>query len=161
MSNNLLQFYTSFKGRVNRRDFILKFFLVSVLGSLIARGLDIFLKYNGLSLYGINIFSSIWTLIFIVPGFAVTCKRMHDFNYSGWWQMAPQIFLIIMLIVLYIFPKIGIDMSLVMLICMILGGIACIWVLSLMLMVFFRKGTNGSNQYGPDPLKMITIEKTI
>ena len=30
---------------------------------------------------------SIFSLVLIIPTIAVTCRRLHDVNKSGWWQL--------------------------------------------------------------------------
>ncbi|WP_255412364.1 DUF805 domain-containing protein [Commensalibacter melissae] len=34
-----------------------------------------------------NITSSLLVIVFIIPSFAVTVRRMHDINHSGWWLL--------------------------------------------------------------------------
>ncbi|MCC3859911.1 DUF805 domain-containing protein [Pseudemcibacter aquimaris] len=67
-----------------------------------------------------DIGSGIYVLAIFIPNLAVTVRRHHDGNRSGWW------------ILLGIIPFIG---PLVLL----------FWYVS--------KGTEGPNQYGPDPLR--------
>ena len=31
--------------------------------------------------------NSIFSLVLIIPTIAVTCRRLHDVNKSGWWQL--------------------------------------------------------------------------
>ena len=35
----------------------------------------------------IIIFSSIVSLVFVIPGFAAGSRRLHDIGKSGWWQL--------------------------------------------------------------------------
>ncbi|MBI2630861.1 DUF805 domain-containing protein [Candidatus Nomurabacteria bacterium] len=74
--------YAEFNGRARRREFwmfLLFSFIISIalsiidsiLGTEVGRG-------NG-------ILSSLYSLAIIVPSIAVTVRRLHDTNRSGWW----------------------------------------------------------------------------
>ena len=67
----------------------------------------------------------IWALASIIPSIAVTIRRLHDRDMSGWWYLG--------IIVLGMIPIVGI--------------IANIGFLVLM----FLEGTKGPNRFGPDP----------
>ncbi len=75
--------------------------------------------YVGLVLY------LIWWLFNLIPGIAVTVRRLHDRNMSGWWYLG--------LILVSWVPFVG-----------IIASIAFVVVL-------FLDGTPGSNRFGPDP----------
>lgn len=74
---------------------------------------------------------------------AVYAKRLHDYNLSGWWQVAPLGISILAGIVTMIIP--------------ILGGLLSLasFLASIALFVIcgFLKGTSGPNAYGNDPLQ--------
>ena len=65
-----------------------------------------------------------WLLISFIPNMAVTVRRFHDHNISGWWYLG--------LAVVGLIPYIG-----------VLASLATLWVL-------VRGGTWGPNNYGPD-----------
>jgi uncharacterized membrane protein YhaH (DUF805 family) len=67
-----------------------------------------------------------WLLISFIPGIAVTIRRFHDHNISGWWYLG--------LVVVGLIPYIG-----------IVANLGLLWVL-------VRGGTWGPNNYGPDPV---------
>jgi uncharacterized membrane protein YhaH (DUF805 family) len=67
----------------------------------------------------------VWFLAALIPGIAVTVRRLHDREMSGWWYLG--------FIVLSLIPLVG-----------IIASIAMIVILAL-------EGTDGPNKYGPDP----------
>ncbi|HYD26023.1 MAG TPA: DUF805 domain-containing protein [Croceibacterium sp.] len=68
----------------------------------------------------------IWALGVLIPGIAVTVRRLHDRDMSGWWYLG---FFVAQLIPL-------------------VGWIATIAFIVLMCL----PGTSGPNRFGPDPL---------
>ena len=86
----------------------------------------------------------LFVLAVIIPSIAVTVRRLHDTNRTGWWVLAP--------LAGYVLAFVGaaIGGSLGGIVAMI-GGIGAL-VLALVLLVFmFLEGTRGPNNYGPDP----------
>ena len=67
----------------------------------------------------------IWTVVMLIPSVAVTVRRLHDRNISGWWYLG--------LIVLSLIPLVGFGAAIAMLVLVVLPG------------------TPGPNQYGDDP----------
>lgn len=124
------QDYTSFTGRLNRKPFILRSILVSIiLGILLCIVDAMFEDTLGLDEFGTLttvqstpeiILSCIFYLISAVINISLAVRRWHDLNKSGWFTL------------LYIIPFVN--------------GIV-------MLYLIFAKGTSGSNKYGLDPLQ--------
>ena len=109
---------------------------------------------------GIVIFGlfGLFGLATFIPNLAVTIRRLHDTDRSGWWILAPLapyavgLFMGIMAVAA---PDLSIVAGLVMLLAMLaaLG-------LGIMLLVFYcLEGTRGPNRFGPDP-KGPTHEET-
>ena len=75
----VLQALFSFHGRMRRRDYWLKGFLVllpiSILNNILAYGVDSEIAHTVSVIIGI---ASIW------PSLALVVKRLHDRNRSGW-----------------------------------------------------------------------------
>jgi len=68
---------------------------------------------------------SIYALAAFIPSIAVTVRRLHDRNMSGWWYPG--------FIVASLIPVVG-----------IIAAIA-------FLVIMFLDGTPGTNRFGPDP----------
>ncbi|GHB22862.1 aminopeptidase [Pseudovibrio japonicus] len=82
--------YAKFYGRAPRSEYWW-WALFSILMSALATSIDIFLFeliFGAIPLYGQQIPSPLATAVAIVlllPGLAVSVRRLHDVNYSGYW----------------------------------------------------------------------------
>jgi len=77
--------YATFSGRASRSEYWF-FCLFGILGGIIALIIDeMILGYSMESAY--TPINSIFSLVLIIPSIAVTCRRLHDVNKSGWWQL--------------------------------------------------------------------------
>lgn len=88
------------------------------------------------------------SLALFIPGLAVTVRRLHDTNRTGWWILAP--------LAGYILAFLGAGLestaiSLVGLLAVFAGGVT-------LLVFMFLDGTPGPNQYGEDPKGRGTAE---
>ena len=119
--------YSDFSGRACRSEYWWYILFVNLLYiglSIVGGVLTVFTGMIGAYLM-IAIF--IIALVgLLVPSIAVTVRRMHDLNVSGWW--------LILFLVLSLIPLIN---NL-----LVIGYIIC----------FCLKGTTGTNKYGQDPL---------
>jgi uncharacterized membrane protein YhaH (DUF805 family) len=118
-----LQQYANFNGRANRPQYWY-FVLFQFIFLIVAAILD---NVSGLNFAPAS-YGFIYLLVvvaLILPGLAVSVRRLHDLNKSGWY------------ILLSLIP--------------LIGGI---WLLVLMV----SKGTDGPNQYGPDPNGDVTFD---
>ena len=77
--------YATFSGRASRSEYWF-FILFGILGGIVTLIIDVMiLDYSIESEYTpINL---IFSLILIIPSIAVACRRIHDVNKSGWWQL--------------------------------------------------------------------------
>jgi uncharacterized membrane protein YhaH (DUF805 family) len=77
----------SFKGRIHRTEYFVSFLIYEMV-----YGINVGLHFiHGIAIeipIIINIVSFIFMMWFVS---AQTCKRCHDFGYSGWWQLVPGI----------------------------------------------------------------------
>ncbi len=96
------------------------------------------------ALYGL------FALAMFIPSLAVSVRRLHDTNRSGWWILAPIAGYVIMVVGGLMAaaspdnPGFGGVLAIV--------GIVAVLGLGLTLLVFmFLEGTRGPNNYGPDP----------
>ena len=78
------------------------------------------------------ILAVIWALFSLVPSLAVTVRRLHDRNMSGWWYLG--------FFVLMIIPFVG-----------FIAAIAFI-------VIMFLDGTPGPNRFGSDPKGRADVE---
>jgi len=92
----VLRQYADFNGRARRTEFWM-FVLFNIIFSIIANILD----YTFGTVY---VFSGIYGLAMIIPGLAVSVRRLHDINKSGWMILVVLIPVIgaIWLLVLYV-----------------------------------------------------------
>lgn len=108
--------YAEFTGRSCRKEYWL-FILMTIIVSMVLAVIDITIDTFDHEI-GMGILSGIFIVIILIPYFAVSVRRLHDTDRTGWWMLATVI------------PIIG-----------------------LIVLVFMcLKGTDGSNQYGSDPL---------
>lgn len=90
--------YVEFKGRAPRSEFwyfMLFVFVVSAVLSLLDMAL-----FEGV-MGDAGPLSTIFTLIVLIPALAVTARRLHDVNRSGWWQLLFLLPVIGFLVILY------------------------------------------------------------
>lgn len=132
-----LHLFFGFSGRINRKQFWL-----GVLGIAIAAlaALAIAL-WSNLPLLSIPLFLAIF-----VATYALAVKRLHDHNKSGWWTL---IFLWAPGVLDRLSDKV-VEGGAAWWILVPIGSAITAWAL---VELGFRRGTDGENEYGPDPLK--------
>ncbi|MGP1283533.1 MAG: DUF805 domain-containing protein [Parasphingopyxis sp.] len=150
-----LRRYAEFGGRSRRMEYWMFFvlqFLIGIVfqvlifavggGAMLAAGGDpTSLMAVGGALTVILILMLLVSLALLIPGIAVTVRRLHDTNRTGWWILAP--------LSGYILAFLGAAMesSAISLI-----GLLAVFGLGITLLVFmFLDGTPGPNRYGEDP----------
>ena len=74
--------YLSFSGRASRSEFWF-FYLFVLIGYIICFTLIMAVSFKLFWLMGV------FMLGIIIPGLAVTARRLHDINKSGWFQLLP------------------------------------------------------------------------
>lgn len=139
--------YFDFQGRSRRKEFWMFFLLNMIVGlvlagpfyfSLMSATFDaaasgasdeaaaeaVFASMGTFSSIGLGLFG-LYALAAIIPNIAVTIRRLHDRDMSGWWYLG---FMLLSLI-----PLVGFIASIAFLVIMILPG------------------TDGPNRFGPDP----------
>jgi len=79
--------YAAFSGRASRKAYWM-FFLISSLISFALRSIDVMFRlYDKGS--GVGLLSGVYSLVVVLPFIALTVRRLHDVNRSGWWLLAP------------------------------------------------------------------------
>ena len=98
-----LKKYAEFQGRAQRKEYwmftlfnFLAMVLLGVVGALLGGGGEGGLGDVLQGLYGLGV---------LVPGIAVTVRRLHDIGKSGWWGLVALIPLIGSLILIYFAVK--------------------------------------------------------
>jgi len=158
-----LKKYVTFSGRASRSEFwwfMLFGFILSIVFTLPMGGVtEVNLTDQGtMNLKSISITAILFqiiSLILSIPFYAVTFRRIHDINRSGWWVGGPILISSLISSLMLILVLIGATSPLSMhkndlfisffVIGMLLYSI-------LMFVWFCTKGTEGPNKYGPDPL---------
>ena len=97
---HVLKNYATFSGRARRKEYWM-FFLFNVLISLGLGVLDVVAGTYSVE-YETGFFSSLYSLLVLIPGIAVGVRRLHDTNRSGWWILISLI-PIIGVLVLFVF----------------------------------------------------------
>ena len=131
-----LRKYADFSGRASRPEYW--WFLVPTLLAGVMGGLPM--------------------LALVVPGLAVTVRRLHDVGRSGWWALLPwalgvPFWIVVVVGVMTLSGDVarpwlsgGLGMAL------LYGGAALVAACSLLLLYWLtRPGTPGPNIHGPDP----------
>ena len=89
----VLKQYADFSGRARRKEFWM-YTLFTIIFAILARVLDNVLgldfKFNGESLLFGWMYLA-YVLVTFIPGIAVTVRRLHDTNKSGWWGLIALI----------------------------------------------------------------------
>lgn len=164
----LFKKYAQFSGRASRAEFWwFQFFclLVFVCLGMIGLGVFLFLSqdyerafYSGTLKLAYNFcvlpMLLFWIAIFL-PGLAVTVRRLHDVNLSGWWSLLritePLHFALAVFLVLASVSDACFDIPVMLHEFMLLVNI--VFLAFAFIPVTIRRGTKGANRFGADPLQ--------
>ncbi|MCX5478508.1 DUF805 domain-containing protein [Kaistia geumhonensis] len=91
--------YVTFSGRASRPEFWW-WVLFTIIVAIVAYVIDYALGWRSED-YGAGPISGLWSLATLLPNLAVTVRRLHDTDRSGWWYFIILIPLIGALILLY------------------------------------------------------------
>ena len=104
--------YFDFKGRSSRSEYWWWFLFITVI-STITRAIDS--GALGADPGGAGelpgLLNSVWGLAVLIPSIAVTVRRLHDTNRSGWWALLALVPLIGIIVLLYWAIKAGDEQS--------------------------------------------------
>jgi uncharacterized membrane protein YhaH (DUF805 family) len=101
-----LRQYADFGGRARRTEFWM-FVLVNLVISIVlgiidsAIGTANFYASGGMASYSPGVLGTIYGLAVLIPSIAVTVRRLHDTDRSGWWfliQLIPFVGSIVLLV---------------------------------------------------------------
>ncbi len=102
---DVLKKYAVFSGRARRMEYWM-FFLINLIISIALGFIDMTLGTINMQV-GLGLFGGVYALAVLIPSIAVTVRRLHDTDRSGWW-----------LLILFV-PVIG---PIILLVFMILGS---------------------------------------
>ncbi|GGH79933.1 uncharacterized membrane protein YhaH (DUF805 family) [Pullulanibacillus pueri] len=71
--------YAVFEGRSRRQEYWM-FVLINLIIGIIFGIIEYFIS-------GFVVIQYLYELAILIPGLAVTARRLHDTNRSGWWQL--------------------------------------------------------------------------
>ncbi|CAE6953287.1 DUF805 domain-containing protein [Vibrio alginolyticus] len=74
----VLKKYAVFTGRARRKEYWM-FFLFNILITIVLEFLD--------GLLGTTFIGAVYGLAVLIPGIAVTVRRLHDIGRTGWWAL--------------------------------------------------------------------------
>jgi uncharacterized membrane protein YhaH (DUF805 family) len=88
----VLKKYAEFSGRARRQEYWM-FFLVNIIISIILAVID---KMTGSfsEAAGMGVLGGLFSLAILIPSIAVSMRRLHDTDRSGWWLLIGLIPLI-------------------------------------------------------------------
>ncbi len=92
----VLKNYAVFSGRARRKEYWM-FGLFYIIFAIV---LSIIESILGLGSEGGGLLSGLFVLAMLIPSFAVTVRRLHDTDHSGWWLLIGLVPLIGALILL-------------------------------------------------------------
>ena len=84
----VLKQYADFNGRARRKEYwmFVLFNMLIVFGIGVVSGI-----LNAALQINLGIISVIYSLATLIPGIAVSVRRMHDIDRRGWWLLVPII----------------------------------------------------------------------
>ena len=131
--------YFEFRGRSRRTEFWAFF-----LGCLIIVTVFRLIENLAPPLPGLDLPGPLFALGSFIPGLAVTVRRLHDANRTGWWALLP---FTAFLIALAAFPF-GVELHDAIAFLIAVTGMLCPVAL---LVLLAWKGTSAPNRFGEDP----------
>lgn len=137
----------NFSGRANRKEYF-KLSMLFIIGGVLCDFL--------LSLSLPNVMLPVWdflVLLLFLLQIAVTTRRFHDFNFSGWWQfLIPSVLVFLFLRAFIMVGRIDYLISLPRGILLMQFAYMFFFTnLLLILLLLIPKGTPGPNKYGDPP----------
>lgn len=82
---DVLRKYAVFEGRARRKEYWM-FCLFNIIASCAFLTLDVMTGMFNRAV-GMGVFSALYSLAVIVPSLAVSVRRLHDTDRSGWWLL--------------------------------------------------------------------------
>ena len=136
--------YFKFSGRARRSEYWW-FYLFTVIGSIVLALVD--MATNPTT----EIFGTIFSLGVILPTLSAACRRLHDTNRSGWWQLLPLVGLLVLLpVFMYMFTS-SIERSGLAIGALVVGVLLMLGLTILLIVWLATDSDPGENRFGPSP----------
>ena len=135
-----LRRYAEFSGRSQRKEY----WMFALFTSLAALVLGVIEVVAGISQSIAGVYgplSAILVLATLVPSIAVSVRRLHDTDRSGWWLLA----------IVIPYAVVGFGAATTNMTATMIGAVAVLIVAIALLVFFVSNGTQGPNRFGPDP----------
>lgn len=94
----VLKNYVGFSGRARRKEYWM-FFLFNIIIAMVLTFVEMKLGIFGISM--------IYSLAVLIPGIAVSIRRLHDLDKSGWWLLIAFVPIIGAIVLLVFFVMDG------------------------------------------------------
>ena len=152
----------TFSGRASRSEFWWFFLFCFLIGYLIDVVLEILFPFENktsINQYSIadwvnRLIPLVRTLFIMIIVSSAMCRRLHDINKSGWWQLINVDFF---LITMFIFMVVPYNLPPIIEYIISFGGLLVIFSYPIRMLIWLRwmikKGTPGPNRFGEDPLQ--------
>jgi uncharacterized membrane protein YhaH (DUF805 family) len=140
----------SLRGRINRARFLVVQLALLTLWFMIWLKFPLYLSSQWGALHWVVALAMIWI------NAAITVKRLHDRNRSGWWAVA--LFVVNRLSYVYyglffgLYFGVDISTAEVFLLVMLVVALSLLHT-GVIIELFFMIGTDGPNRFGPDPTR--------
>ena len=155
-----LQHYADFNGRARRSEY----WFFQLFNFLIAIGIYlIVLAIKGVTGVNLGFLNSVYSLAVLIPNLAVSARRLHDTNRSGWWQLltfatalTTSVLMLIFIYPLFIYGMNDHAFSIFMeekpLSVLLFVSIIFHLAAGILLLVWYcRDSQQGVNRFGPNP----------
>jgi uncharacterized membrane protein YhaH (DUF805 family) len=99
----VLKKYAVFDGRARRKEYWM-FFLFNIIAAAVLGVIDAVI---GIKLGPLGLLGTIFNVALLIPGIAVSIRRLHDTGRSGWWNLIAFVPCIGALVLIYFLVQPG------------------------------------------------------
>jgi len=139
--------YFTFRGRAQRSEYWF-FYLFTVLVSIALLVLDAIIGL-ALPIWGeVEVLGSLFTLATFIPLLSAACRRLHDTNKSGWWQILPFVPFAFMIPGIFALANGSEGLGVTIL---IVSGLVLVGLIILLIVWLATDSDKGQNRFGPSP----------